>query len=201
MHSFPASVCASLFATGALHWMETMKIRRQLGDKMSIMHNGFFALQKGFFLNVLAGSLAWIITMTLKTSLQKSLSYTLSLFLAIAITTAMTNWIWVFKAHQQNSQHNESFVFQYDWIYRGLGYSLLLNIMYGGIQFSMYDTLIEYYESAIFSAALSKLFAIILTYNMQHRRLGCQLKKATYYAGLRWAVSRSLLHNILVFQL
>ena len=200
MHTTLAAIFASVIATASLHWMETMKYRRQLKDDKPILAHGFLALQHGLLLNLVANTVAWTLSLGLKTFLQTRIPYLTALCVAIVISTIATNGLWVAKTHIQTSLGNR-IEWKPAWFYRGLSYSIIINLLYGGINYILYDVLYDFTGSAATSGAISKVISLVATYNLQHHRFQSQVERETHYAGLRWAMTRSILHNMVLFYL
>lgn len=198
MHYSVASALASFLSVALLHWMETIKYRRQLGDHGTVLEHGVLALNKGLALNLVANTAAWSISMSSKAWLeqQQRVPYWFVLCAAPAIATVLTNWLWVAKSHQQTKGR---IPWSTEFLYRGLDYSILINALYGGVNYALYDTFHAVSSNAALSAAVSKLVALLLTYNLQRKRLETQLDQKTHYAGLRWSIARSVLQNVVVF--
>lgn len=193
-----AAAISAFVSIVLLHWMETVKYRRQLGDNGPVLREGILALYRGLGLNLVANTVAWSVSLSCKTWLQESVPYWLALLVSTTVATVLSNWLWVAKARQQTSAHP---VWTPDILYTGLLDSIYINAIYGSTNYVLYDSLHSLLDNAAIAGFVSKISASVLTHVPQRRRLENQLRKPTLAAGLRWSLARAALQNAVIFQL
>jgi len=179
--------------------METVKSRRQYGDKSGVLAYGFIALQFGLPINLAANGISWCLSMLAKHLLEAAAPNWLAAFAAPAIVTPFVNWMWVLKHRQQlrlpMRPTQEDFT-------SGIADSMQINVLYGGTNHALYEILRVYY-GVLTSGLFAKLACLLITYRSQVRRLRTQTGKKesddSSTAGLEWATVRALLQNVLFF--